>query len=141
MPAVQLDLFSDISPTVPKVVPFTIEMCAVLDARSLQESIRSDGHDELLMIGDKFKVGSQIYRLVNFKVNPSILDGQIVLDTVYCFKGNGSKQEIQADDLLTEVNTGAWIPISPADCVYIVNSLIYGTSEFDEELRLTTGMP
>ena len=138
----QLDLFSDIpTPTVPKVVPFTVEMRAVLDAREKQQELIADGHDGLLIIGDKFKVGNQIYRLVDFRVNPIVIDEHIILDTVYCFKGNGSKEDIQSDDLLNEVTTGAWIPIAPADCVYAINSLIYGTSEFDEELRLTTGMP
>ena len=92
--------------------------------------------DELLIIGDMFAQDTRQFCLIGFQVKAIEIEGDAILETYYQFENKaGEVTEIHTDEFLRRINRKQWIPTAPQDCIFAVNSMIFGTPEFNEALK------
>ena len=92
--------------------------------------------DGLLVLGDTFSQDNREFTLIGFQVKAIEIDGDPIFETYYQFQNPaGEKNLMHTDRFLKLINNRQWTPKAPDDCVFYVNSLIFGTPEFNEKLK------
>lgn len=116
-----------------------IKQEAQTEAFERRKRLADSRTDGFLVLDDIFEFGNKYFKLIEFRTQPRIIDKEIYVDILYyfeCTKDKRLNREIDSDEFHRLLCSYTWKPIAPTDCVYAVNSLIPGTKEFNDELRL-----